>query len=90
MVRVSCRCRCSPGVRIKRSWKSGADIVSNVSNKAGREGIFGQLQRVRIDEGTKSVIIWRRLSPWGRMGIIARCSNRIIGIVAIIIGKAEG
>ena len=81
MVRVSCRSRCFPCVWDRRNWQSGAVVVSGVSSKAGIEG---------ISEWTKRVIVWWRWSPCVRMGIIARCSNRIIGIVAIIIGKAEG
>lgn len=76
-VRVGCRSSSSQGVRVGCSLEKETSIASG----AGRGGTCGERRRVRIDEWSKGVIV--------RMGIIARCSKRLISIVVTVAHKAD-
>lgn len=52
-VRGSGWCWCLPVVRHERGWKSGAAIVGGVCGEGG----FGERSGIRMDEGSKGVVV---------------------------------
>lgn len=65
-----CRCRCSPCVRVRHIWKRDAIIV----NGARWEGTSGERRRVRIDKGSKGVIVQVACSDGYFRGVRVRYS----------------